>query len=146
MPMPDNEVLQEMLEYPVQIPEEVITSPKSYWGVLWALLPVAICGGIAGGIRFIKTAHGEKTHKDKLWSLFFSVFYSGFIALVGIMIMPLVVSVPLNERMELGLACILGGLGTKSIDILLRKVFGLSITELQGDDEKSHSNPKSEGE
>lgn len=119
----------------ISIPEEVIERPHDYWGALWSLAPLAVLGGIAGGIRFMKTVSCESGRREKLWSLLFAVFYSGFIGVVGVMLMPFVFDTPLTDKMEIGLACVFGGLGTKSIDMLLRKLFNLSITDLKTIDE-----------
>ncbi len=123
----------EIMDY--SIPEEVMERPHDYWGVLWSLAPLAVFGGIAGGIRFMKAVSCESGRREKLWSLLFAVFYSGFIGVVGVMLMPFVFDTPLTDKMEIGLACVFGGLGTKSIDMILRKLFNLSITDLTAVDE-----------
>ena len=128
------------------IPEEVMERPHDYWGVLWSVAPLAVCGGISGGFRFLKTISCESGRREKLWSLLFAVFYSGFIGIVGVLLMPIVFNTPLTDKMEIGLACVFGGLGTKSIDMLLRKIFNLSITDLKTVDEDKATSIESQND
>lgn len=110
--------------------QQPVRDAADYLQVLQAIWPLGFVGMLAGLVRGFKTISHERTLYDKLLSLVVAMISGGTVAVVGILLLPLIFDGHLSEGIELGIAGILGGLGTKGFDLVVRKVFKLSIVDL----------------
>lgn len=130
-------------EYDMMEQQPPVREAADYLQVLQAIWPLGFVGMIAGLVRGFKMISRERTIYDKILSLVVSAVSGGTVAVVGILLLPLVFENHFHQSVELGIAGILGGLGTKGFDLVVRKVFKLSIVDLhepeRRDDRPGHA-------
>lgn len=117
-------------EFDMMEQQPPVREAADYLQVLQAIWPLGFVGMLAGLVRGFKMISRERTIYDKLLSLVVATVSGGTVAMVGILLLPLVFENHFSEGVELGIAGILGGLGTKGFDLVVRKVFKLSIVDL----------------
>lgn len=118
-----------------------VREAADYLQVLQAIWPLGFVGMFAGLVRGFKMISRESTTWDKLLSLVVAMVSGGTVAVVGILLLPLIFEGHFSEGVELGIAGILGGLGTKGFDLVVRKVFKLSIVDLHDEPEQRRKRP-----
>lgn len=111
-----------------QIPEPPVS--PDFWAMLKAFWPLALIGGLAGLARGFKKVCAEETWDARLIAFLLSTIPSAIVAFIGAMCIPFFFDKQTDPAIQIGIAGILGGLGTKSFDMLIRKVFRLSVVDL----------------
>lgn len=156
-----------------ELPDAELQFPN-YWAVLKSLAPIMFMGALSGLAYGLKRIVLEETWKDKLVAVLVTSVPSGVVSCIFVLLLPLVIDQQLSPSVELGLAGIFGGMGTKGFDLLLKRFYNLIVVEgskvsrsalcrdnpelpeCQGDTEvlaaapahkkrKGHSNPKISG-
>ena len=92
--------------------------------------PLALVGALAGLARGFRRICREETWKERLLSLVITAVPSAVVSFIGVLCLPLVFDGPVNVNVQVGIAGLLGGLGTQTFNLLLRMIFKLSVVDL----------------
>lgn len=102
---------------------DFLTVFKTFW-------PIAVVGGVAGFARGFKNICREATWGARLMSLLVTVIPSATVSFIGVLCLPLIFDDSVSINMQVGIAGLLGGLGTQAFNLLLRMIFKLSVVDL----------------
>lgn len=102
---------------------DFLTVIKTFW-------PLAVVGGVAGFARGFKNICREETWGARFVSLLITVVPSAVVSFIGVLCLPLVYDGAVSVNVQVGIAGLLGGLGTQAFNLLLRMVFKLSVVDL----------------
>lgn len=101
-----------------------------FLAVFTTFWPLALVGALAGLARGFRRICREETWKERLLSLVITVVPSAVVSFIGVLCLPLVFDGPVNVNVQVGIAGLLGGLGTQTFNLLLRMIFKLSVVDL----------------
>lgn len=101
-----------------------------FLSVFTTFWPLALVGALAGLARGFRRICREETWKERLLSLVITVVPSAVVSFIGVLCLPLVFDEPVSVNVQVGIAGLLGGLGTQTFNLLLRMVFKLSVVDL----------------
>ena len=104
--------------------------------VIWPVLLVGMFSGFAIKLTYICK---EQTLGAKIAMLFVTIFPSGVASCIGVLLLPLLAK-DVEPGVEIGIAGILGGLGAKGFDLMVRKVLKLTLTDSRFVHEGSNNN------
>ena len=107
---------------------DFLTVFKTFW-------PIAVVGGVAGFARGFKNICREETWSARLISLLVTVIPSAAVSFIGVLCLPLVFDDPVSINVQVGIAGLLGGVGTQAFNLLLRMIFKLSVVDLSDPDD-----------
>lgn len=99
----------------------------SVFSTFW---PLALVGALAGFARGFRRICQEETWGSRFLSLLVTVVPSAVVSFIGVLCLPLVFDEPLSVNVQVGIAGLLGGIGTQAFNIILRMVFKLSVVDL----------------
>lgn len=114
-------------------------SGPSYLDVLASMWPIAVAGVLAAMAINLKKAMKEDTVRSRIASLLVSSVPSAVVSVGVVLLLPLLMpagSQPVTPSIEVGIAVVCGGLGTKVFDMWLRAKFNLIIRDKQDGDEQ----------
>lgn len=101
-----------------------------FLAVFTTFWPLALVGALAGLARGFRRICREETWKERLLSLVITVVPSAAVSFIGVLCLPLVFDEPVSVNVQVGIAGLLGGLGTQTFNLLLRMIFKLSVVDL----------------
>lgn len=101
-----------------------------FLSVFTTFWPLALVGALAGLARGFRRICCEETWKERLLSLAITVVPSAVVSFIGVLCLPLVFDEPVSVNVQVGIAGLLGGLGTQTFNLLLRMIFKLSVVDL----------------
>lgn len=101
-----------------------------FLSVFTTFWPLALVGALAGLARGFRRICREETWKERLLSLVITVVPSAVVSFIGVLCLPLVFDEPISVNVQVGIAGLLGGLGTQTFNLLLRMIFKLSVVDL----------------
>lgn len=121
---------------------EVIMSPSqitnetdiivTYLDVVHTMWPIALVGMGAAFARGFKQIMLEQDWEHRLFALLVTCVPSAAFSVIGVLLLPLCMpeSLRITPEIQVGMAGLLGGWGTKVFDIMTRRALNLSIVEL----------------
>lgn len=101
-----------------------------FLAVFTTFWPLALVGALAGLARGFRRICREETWKERLLSLVVTVVPSAAVSFIGVLCLPLIFDEPVSVNVQVGIAGLLGGIGTQAFNILLRMIFKLSVVDL----------------
>lgn len=102
---------------------------NDYWGILKSLVPIMLVGSLSGLAYGLKRIMLEETLGDKFVALLLTVIPSGVVSCIFILLLPFIFGHDFPPDVQLGLAGVCGGMGTKGFDLLMRRLYNLSVVE-----------------
>lgn len=111
--------------------------PVTYIDVIASIWPVAIAGVVSAMALNLKKAMKEATFRDRIAALLVTSVPSAVVSVGAVLLLPLLLSDTdkVTPSVEMGIAVVCGGLGTKVFDMWLRSKFNLIIREKDDDEE-----------
>lgn len=102
-----------------------------YLEVIITVWPLAIAGILSAMALNLKKAMREDTVKDRIAALFITSIPSAVVSVGIVLLLPLILAdtSKVTPSVELGIAVVCGGLGTKVFDMWLRSKFNLIIRD-----------------
>lgn len=102
-----------------------------YLEVIITVWPLAIAGILSAMALNLKKAMREATVKDRIAALFITSIPSAVVSVGIVLLLPLILAdtSKVTPSVELGIAVVCGGLGTKVFDMWLRSKFNLIIRD-----------------
>ena len=102
-----------------------------YLEVIISVWPLAIAGILSAMALNLKKAMREATVKDRIAALFITSIPSAVVSVGIVLLLPLILAdtSKVTPSVELGIAVVCGGLGTKVFDMWLRSKFNLIIRD-----------------
>ena len=103
----------------------------NYLEVIISVWPLAIAGILSAMALNLKKAMREDTVKDRIAALFITSIPSAVVSVGIVLLLPLILAdtSKVTPSVELGIAVVCGGLGTKVFDMWLRSKFNLIIRD-----------------
>ena len=101
-----------------------------FFAVFSTFWPLALVGALAGLARGFRRICREETWKERLLSIVITVIPSAIVSFIGVLCLPLVFDEPVSVNVQVGIAGLLGGLGTQTFNLFLRMIFKLSVVDL----------------
>lgn len=103
----------------------------NYLEVIITVWPLAIAGILSAMALNLKKAMREDTVKDRIAALFITSIPSAVVSVGIVLLLPLILAdtSKVTPSVELGIAVVCGGLGTKVFDMWLRSKFNLIIRD-----------------
>ena len=102
---------------------------RDYWDILKSLLPIMLVGALSGFAYGLKRILLEQTVGDKVVALLLATVPSGVVSCVFILLLPFVFGHEFSPEVQLGLAGVCGGMGTKGFDLLMKRFYNLVVVE-----------------
>lgn len=114
------------------------SNAPEYLDIMASVWPLALAGIAAAMALNLKKAMKEATAKDRIASLLITSIPSAVVAVGAVLLLPLLLSdaSKVTPALEMGIAVVCGGLGTKVFDMWLRAKFNLIIREKEDGDEE----------
>lgn len=109
----------------------------SYMDVLKVVWPLALVGVLSAMALRLKDAMKESTASERVVSLLVTSIPSAVVSVGAVLLLPLLLSDAgkITPSIEIGVAVVCGGLGSKVFDMWLRNKFNLVIRERDDDEE-----------
>lgn len=109
----------------------------SYLAILGSIWPLAIAGIVSAMALNLKKAMKEDNLRDRIAALLVTSVPSAVVSVGVVLLLPLILNdtSKVTPAVELGIAVVCGGLGTKVFDMWLRSKFNLIIKERDNDGE-----------
>ena len=103
----------------------------SYLEVIASVWPLAIAGILSAMALNLKKAMREDTVKNRIAALLVTSIPSAVVSVGVVLLLPLILAdtSKVTPSVELGIAVVCGGLGTKVFDMWLRSKFNLIIRD-----------------
>ncbi len=102
----------------------------TYLCIMRTMWPIALVGMMVAFATGFKNIAMEKTWRDKLTAVLVTCIPSAAFSVLGVLLLPYALAgTNITPELEIGMAGVLGGWGSKVFDLILKKVFGLSIVE-----------------
>lgn len=104
----------------------------TYVDVVLTMWPIALVGMGAAFARGFKQIMLEQDWEHRLFALLVTCVPSAAFSVVGVLLLPLCMpeSMHITPEIQVGMAGLLGGWGTKVFDIMMRRALKLSVVEL----------------
>lgn len=109
----------------------------SYMDVLRVVWPIALAGVLSAMALRLKDAMRESTVSERVTALLVTSIPSAVVSVGVVLLLPLLLpnADKITPSVEMGIAVVCGGLGTKVFDMWLRSKFNLVIRERKDDEE-----------
>lgn len=109
----------------------------SYLAIIGSIWPLAVAGILSAMALNLKKAMKEDNVRDRIAALLVTSVPSAVVSVGVVLLLPLLLKDTSNitPAVELGIAVVCGGLGTKVFDMWLRAKFNLIIKERDNDGE-----------
>lgn len=110
----------------------------TYLDVVRTMWPIALVGMGAAFARSFKQIMLEQDWEHRLFALLVTCVPSAAFSVVGVLLLPLCVpeTLHITPEIQVGMAGLLGGWGTKVFDIMMRRALKLSVVELSESESK----------
>lgn len=131
--MPDGEFV--MPSSQLQTETDIIVT---YLDIVRTMWPIAAVGMLAAFARGFKQIMLEQDWEHRILAILVTCIPSAAFSVVGVLLLPLCLpsNIVITPEIQVGMAGLLGGWGTKIFDIVMRRVLRLSIIELPEDESK----------
>lgn len=127
---------------------EIVMSPShitnesdiivTYLDVIRTMWPIAAVGMGAAFARGFKQIMLEQDWEHRLFAVLVTCVPSAAFSVIGVLLLPLCMpeSLTITPEIQVGIAGLLGGWGTKVFDIMMRRALKLSVVELSESESK----------
>ena len=109
----------------------------TYVEIFMSVWPIALAGVLSAMALNLKKAMKEDTVRDRIASLLVTSIPSAVVSVGVVLLLPLILADAgkITPSVEMGIAVVCGGLGTKVFDMWLRSKFNLIIKDKEDGEE-----------
>lgn len=112
----------------------ISTRYADYVAILTSIWPLALMGALAGFSRSMRVIFREDTALHIFMAFCISTIPSAVTGVVAVFLIPYILSPDhITAELQLGVAAVAGGVGTRAFDHIIRRLFHLAVTD-KGED------------